>query len=69
MNTNKWYVTTILMPDDQLYVGITETDYGIDITISQHDTEQEADQACEAYSKRHNIPMFAEYKEEQERSI
>lgn len=61
---NKWYVTTILMPDDNLYVGITESDYGIDITISQHDTEQEAEQACEAYSKQHNIPLFAEYKEE-----
>lgn len=66
---NKWYVTTILMPDDNLYVGITETDYGIDITISQHDTEQQAEQACEAYSKQHNILTFAEYREEQERSI
>jgi hypothetical protein len=61
MNTQKWYVTTVLMPDDQLYVGITESDYGTDITISQHDTEQEAEQACKNYSKRHNIPLFEGY--------
>lgn len=65
-NNPKWYTTTILMPDDQLYVGITEGDYGTDITISEHDTEQEAEQACETYSKQHNIPMFSEYREYQE---
>lgn len=64
--TQKWYVTTVLMPDDQLYVGITESDFGVDITISQHDTEQEAKQACKQYSKEHNILMFAEYQEYQE---
>lgn len=37
-NNPKWYTTTILMPDDQLYVGITEGDYGTDITISEHYT-------------------------------
>jgi hypothetical protein len=62
MNNNKWYVTTILMPDDQLYVGITETDYGIDIIISEHDAEQEAEQVCKQYAKEHNIKLFAEYK-------
>jgi len=60
--TQKWYVTTVLMPDDQLYVGITESDFGVDITISQHDTEQEAEQACKQYAKEHNIKLFAEYK-------
>ena len=65
MDNEKWYVTTILMPDDVLYVGITESDFGIDITISEHDTQEQAEQACEAYSKEHNIPMFSEYREEQ----
>jgi hypothetical protein len=60
----KWYVTLVLMPDDVLYVGITESDFGIDITISEHDAEDEADQACKQYSKQHNIPMFSEYREE-----
>ena len=64
--TQKWYVTTVLMPDDQLYVGITESDFGVDITISQHDTEQEAEQACKQYSKEHNILMFSEYREYKE---
>lgn len=64
MDNEKWYVITILMPDDVLYVGITESDYCIDITISEHDTQEQAEQACEAYSKEHNIPMFSEYQEE-----
>lgn len=64
MNNNlKWYTTTITMPDDQIYIGITESDFGIDITISEHNTQEQAEQACEAYSKQHNIPMFSEYKE------
>jgi len=58
MNNNiKWYVTTILMPDNILYVGI-------DITISEHNTEEEADAACKKYSIANNIPMFEEYREE-----
>jgi hypothetical protein len=64
MNNIKWYVTTILMPDDVLYVGITELDYGIDITISEHDTEEEADEACRQYSIENNIPLFEEYRED-----
>ena len=60
----KWYVTTILMPDDILYVGITESDFGIDITISEHDAEKKAEQACKKYSIENNIPMFSEYREE-----
>jgi len=63
MDNEKWYTTTILMPDDQLYIGITESDYGTDITISQHDTEQQAEQACKQYAKEHNIKLFMEYKE------
>lgn len=59
----KWYVTTVLMPDDVLYVGITESDFGIDITVSEHDTEQEVDEACKQYSIDNNIPMFEVYKE------
>jgi len=61
---NKWYVTTALMPDDKLYVGITESDFGVDITISEHDTEDEAAIACTQYAKENNIPEFSEYKEE-----
>ena len=60
----KYYVTTVLMPDDILYVGITESDFGIDITISEHNTESEAEQACKQYSIKNNIPMFNEYREE-----
>jgi len=59
----KWYVTTILMPNDVLYVGITEEDYGQGITVSGHNTEDEADKACKQYSITHNIPMFSEYRE------
>ena len=64
MDNIKWYVTTILMPDNILYVGITESDFGIDITISEHDTEEEADKACKKYSIENNIPLFEEYKED-----
>jgi len=64
MDNEKWYVTTILMPDDILYVGITESDFGTDITSSKHNTEEEANEACKQYSITHNIPMFSEYKEE-----
>lgn len=60
----KWYVTTVLMPDDILYVGITESDFRTHITISEHNTELEADEACKQYSITNNIPMFEEYKEE-----
>jgi len=63
MNNKKWYVTTVLMPDDVLYIGITESDFGIDITISEHDTEEEAEQVCKQYSIENNIPMFNEYRE------
>ncbi len=59
----KWYVTTVLIPNDILYVGITESDFGIDITISEHNTEEETDQACRQYSIENNIPMFEEYRE------
>jgi len=61
---NKWYVTTVLMPDDKLYVGITESDFGVDITISEHDTEDEADRACKEYAQTNRIPEFSEYREE-----
>jgi len=64
MDNEKWYVTTALMPDNVLYVGITESDFGIDITISEHDTAEEAEQACKKYSIENNIPMFSEYREE-----
>ncbi|MDD2496051.1 MAG: hypothetical protein PHE29_12765 [Tissierellia bacterium] len=64
MDNIKWYVTTILMPDNILYVGITESDFGTDITISEHDTEEEADEACRQYSIENNIPLFEEYRED-----
>ena len=60
----KWYVTTILMPDNILYIGITEEDYGQLITVSTHNTEDEANEACRQYSITYNIPMFSEYREE-----
>lgn len=63
-NNPKWYTTTILMPDDQLYVGITEGDYGTDITISEHYTQEQAELACEQYSRDHKISMFGEYRQE-----
>ncbi|MFA6662532.1 MAG: hypothetical protein WCS56_05820 [Bacilli bacterium] len=63
MDNEKWYVTTILMPDDILYVGITQEEYGTEITVSEHDTEDEAEQACKEYSIKNNIPLFEEYKE------
>jgi len=53
-----WYVSTILMPNNVLYVGITDEDYGKEITISEHDTQAQAEEACKRYSKEHNIPMF-----------
>ena len=59
----KWYVTIVPMPDDQLYVGITEGDYGTDITISEHYTQEQAELACERYFRDHKISMFGEYKE------
>lgn len=60
----KWYVTIILMPDDQTYVGITEGDYGTEITLSEHYTQEQAEQACGQYSIKHSIPMFGEYRQE-----
>lgn len=56
----KWYITTILMPDNILYVGITEEDYGQGITVSTHNSENEVGQACKRYSIAHNITMFSE---------
>lgn len=58
----KWYVTTVLMPDDKLYVGITEENYGEGITVMECDTEQEADELCGVYAMEHNLPTFAEYR-------
>ena len=63
MNT-KWYVTTVLMPDDILYVGIAEGDYGTEITVSEHYTQEQAELACEQYSRDHNISMFGDYRQE-----
>lgn len=62
----KWYVTTVLMPDDKLYVGINEYYKGVEselgfITIAEN--EQDAEALCKVYSEKHNIPMFEEYRE------
>jgi hypothetical protein len=64
----KYYVTTILMPDDQLYVGINEylgdeekNDPGF---IMVFDNELDADDYCEAYAMEHDLPTFANYKED-----
>jgi len=59
----KWHATLVLMPDDQIYVGITEDNYGDGITISEYDTQEEADDFCGAYAAEHNLPTFADYKE------
>lgn len=59
----KWYVTTCLMADDRLYVGTTQEDYGEEITVSEHDTEDEAEKAAREYSKANGIPLFEEYQE------
>jgi len=63
----KWYVSTILMPDDKLYVGMDEyfntgeeQETGF---IAIFDTELQAEQACKQYSIQNNIPLFEEYKE------
>lgn len=60
----KWYVTIVPMPDNQNYVGITEGDYGTDITISEHYTQEQAELACEQYSRDHKISMFGKYRQE-----
>jgi hypothetical protein len=64
ITTMKYCVTTVLMPDNILYVGITEEDYGQGITVSTHNNENETEQACKQYSITHNIPLFEEYREE-----
>lgn len=63
----KWYVTTVLMPDDKLYVGINEYHGGEEEClgfVALFDTEQDADEFSCAYATEHNSPTFAEYKEE-----
>jgi hypothetical protein len=67
---NKWYVIIEAMSDGILYVGINDNSYyGDGQIISEHYMQEQAELACEAYSKQHNIPIFEDYREEQERSI
>lgn len=63
----KWYVSTVLMPDDKLYVGMDEyynngeeRESGF-ITVCG--TEQDADEMCKVYATKHNLPTLSEYKE------
>lgn len=63
----KWYVTTVLMPDDKLYVGINEYyNNGEELEagfIAICETEQDADILCNVYASKHNLPTFKEYRE------
>lgn len=63
----KWYVTTVIMPDNKTYVGINEyynngeeRETGF---IAICETEQDADELCKVYATKHNLPTFKEYRE------
>lgn len=64
--TNPWYITTILMPDGFIYVGITEEKPEGYRKGSGYKTMEQAEHMARLYAQMNELPMFEEYREAQE---
>lgn len=59
----KWYVIVETAPDGKDYVGINDDSCCGGNIISEHDSEDAADQACIKHAQEQGLPLFADYRQ------